>query len=494
MTNVQTFEGLLNSKLAAQLEDELELIEPGDEISAAADGLRLTDAGNAKRFVLLHGQHIRYVRQWGKWLVYRKGKWTEDPNDVLVTQLAKDVAKKMFKTLAGLDTEPRKLLFAAANAAERRSGLAGMVALARDLPGVLIEHEDLDADPFVLNTINGTVNLSNGQLTYWSQEDLCSKQCPVIYDPSIGISPLWIKCLERWQPDPEMRDYLQLEAGAYLCGIPTETLSIHYGHGGNGKSRYFGALQYVLGDYAVVPHRSLVLQSKFEQHDTVRASLFHTRLAVLSETGTQSQLNAENVKNITGGDRQSCHHMREDEWSFMPTHTLVMFCNHKPIIHDTSDGIWRRVRLISWDVTIPDAEQDTRLAEKLTNEATGILNWAVEGAIKFIANGCKIPMPNKVAVDTQEYRNRENVSGRFIADCLEIGRSKDHRVPTSSMKLALTNYCVDNGLDEPKWSEVTEALALAGGKTTTSNGIRLWEGFRLTSGPLTIQQIAGATL
>ena len=289
------------------------------------------------------------------------------------------------------------------------------------------------------------------------------------------------ECLETWQPDAEMRDYLQLEAGAALTGHPTETLSIHFGSGGNGKSKYFGALQYVLGDYAVVPHRSLVLQTKYEQHETEKAKLCGARLAVLPETGTQSKLNVEQVKNMTGGDKMGGRRMREDPWDFWPTHTLVMFCNHEPIIEDTSDGVWRRVRVVSWDVTIPEAEQDKNLAKKLEREAQGILNWAVAGAIRFIAGGGALPMPERVAVATLAYQARENVPGRFIADCLEIGRSKDHRVPVAMVKLALAAYCADNGLDEPKWSDVTEALTLAGGETKAFSGVRYWQGFRLVS-------------
>ncbi|MGA2530418.1 MAG: phage/plasmid primase, P4 family [Acidimicrobiales bacterium] len=478
------------------------LIKPSDRIANGADGLRLGDEGNAIRLVLLHGDHFRYVRKWEKFIVYRAGKWVIDGNEVLMSDLARDVSRTMFQdietyrttgildydqngnvvVLGDSDDAPplyrpwtdaeRDAWWTGARSAERRSNIANMIALA--LPLSLIEHTDLDRDPFILNVLNGSVDLRTGNLERWSEADYCTIQSPIWYNPLV-TSALWEECLETWQPDAEIRDYLQLEAGAAFTGHPTETLSIHYGSGGNGKSKYFGALQYVLADYAVVPDRSLVLQTKYEPHPTVMAALCGKRLAVLPETGTQSKLNAEQVKNLTGGDRRTGRRMREDPWEYSPTDTLVMFCNHMPTIQDTSDGIWRRVRVIPWAVTIPPDKIDENLAEKLRAEAQGILTWAVEGAVRFVAGGCKLPMPHKVAVSTADYKQHENVAARFVADCLNIKRSGRARIDL--LKAKLTSYCADNGLDEPRWTEVTEVLSRCGGETKVFHGSRCWVGF-----------------
>jgi len=270
--------------------------------------------------------------------------------------------------------------------AESAAALAGLVRLARAIPGVIVRHEDLDADPYILNCANGTVDLRTGELRHHDPADLCTKQSPVDYDPD-ATAPLWAKCLERWQPDMEVLEYLQREVGAGASGLQTETLSIHHGSGGNGKSKFFGAVQRVLADYSVEPHKSLLVNSRHEQHATVVTSLFRARLAVAYETSESDRLNDEQVKNLTGNDRLRARRMREDEWSFNPTHTLVMVSNNLPAIRGTDEGIWRRVRLIPWDVTIPPTERDESLGTKLQAVEPGILRWIVDGCRRYLATG-----------------------------------------------------------------------------------------------------------
>ena len=107
------------------------------------------------------------------------------------------------------------------------------------------------------------------------------------------------------------------------------------------------------------------------------ASLFRARLAIASETAQTANLNDEQIKAITGGDRLAARRMREDEWHFNPSHTLVMFSNYRPKVIGTDEGMWRRLRLIEWDVIIPEDEHDENLATKLRSEAPGILRWIV---------------------------------------------------------------------------------------------------------------------
>ena len=114
-----------------------------------------------------------------------------------------------------------------------------------------------------------------------------------------------------------------------------------------------------------MPHKSLLVAGRFEQHATVVADLFRKRLAVASETKAAEALDDEQVKNLTGGDRLKGRRMREDPWEFWPTHTLIMFSNHKPAVHGRDEGIWRRLRLVPWEVTIPEDERDEHLAVKL---------------------------------------------------------------------------------------------------------------------------------
>lgn len=303
----------------AQADDQGEGVAP--------DGLRLTDVGNAQRFVNLGRGRARYVHQWGRWIVYDKGRWNVDANDALVIEMAKTVSRWLMSMVSQTHGKERDQIFNAGVRAESAPALAALVRLARAIPGVIVYHEDLDADPYILNCANGTVDLRTGELRRHDPADLCTKQCPVDYDPD-ATAPLWAKCLNQWQPVAEVLEYLQREIGAGASGLQTETLSIHHGQGGNGKSKFFGAVKRVLADYSVEPHKSLLINSRHEQHATVVTSLFRVRLAVASETSDTDRLNDEQVKNLTGNDRLRARRMREDEWSFDPTHTLVLVSNH----------------------------------------------------------------------------------------------------------------------------------------------------------------------
>ena len=384
------------------------------------DGQRPTDIGNAARLLRHADGRLRYVHAWGKWIVYQHGRWIIDEKDALVTEIAKQVPKGLFELAAKTaftNPEDAKPIWPWALKSCASGTIAAMVRLARGAPGILVEHEQLDSDPWLLNVGNGTIDLRTGKLRDHDPADLCTLQAPVDYDEH-ATAPLWKSCLQRWQPDDTVLDYVQVRAGAGATGIPTETIDIDYGGGGNGKSKFHGAIQHVLGPYATVPHKSLLVAGRFEQHPTVIADLFRKRLALASETKQAEDLDDESVKNLTGGDRLKGRRMREDQWEFWPTHTLIMFPNHKPTVAGRDEGIWRRLRLVPWQVTIPENERDEQLATKLRAEAPGILNWIIDGAVRFHRD--RLDPPPVVRYATNEYRAEEDVIGRFILEALDI--------------------------------------------------------------------------
>ncbi len=185
------------------------------------------------------------------------------------------------------------------------------------------------------------------------------------------------------------------------------------------------------------------MAQRHEQHDTVKARLFRKRLAVASETKAADTLDDEQVKNLTGGDRLQGRRMREDPWEFNPTHTLVMFSNHKPAVQGRDEGVWRRLRLVPWAVTIPENERDDDLAGKLRAEAPGILCWLIDGARHFIAEG--LTPPDVVRAATDAYRADEDVVGRFVGEVLYF---TSHGWAWSKAILdELEAWCTEQGID-----------------------------------------------
>jgi putative DNA primase/helicase len=397
--------------------DDEQHVEHDDDLGVAPDGHRLTDVGNSARLIAMGDGKLRFVHKWGKWLVYRRGRWVIDENNALTTEMAKRVARALLRLATTIsDKEERQKVWAWAVRSESSGAIANMIHLARGVDGILTEHEDLDADPCLLNVRNGTIDLRTGELRPHDPDDLLTMQCPVAYDTD-ATAPLWKACLERWQPDADVRRYLQIRTGAGTTGIPTETVDIDVGPGGNGKSVFHGGAKHVLGDYATEPHKSLLVAQRHEQHATVVATMFRVRYAVASETSAGDRLDEASIKNLTGRDRMRARRMREDEWSFDPSHTLVVFSNHRPRITGTDHGIWRRVRFVPWETTITEPDRD--LPAKLRDEASGILRWLVDGARQFLADEWKVP--SAVTVATDQYRADEDTVARFIGECCRLG-------------------------------------------------------------------------
>lgn len=464
-----------------------------DKELLATDGFRLTDVGNSYRLIMRSKGELQYVPLWGKWLVWSEGRWLIDHREAQVTEIAKGVPREIMLNLDRASDEPlytvnnkpvsqRDLERRWAKASESRNAVSAMIYLAR--ANVSVEHEELDGHDELLNCSNVVVNLRTGEWLDHDPSYLMTLQSPVKFDPRAKFEGSeWERFLKRFQPDEEIRHYLQVRSGAGTTGKVTQSLDVDFGLGGNGKSVFHRCIMSVLGPYAVVPHKSLLVAQKKEEHDTVIANLFRMRYAVCSETKAQCTLNEEQVKALTGGDRISGRRMREDPWEFWPSHTLIMFSNYEPMIRGTDNGIWRRVRLVPWAVTIPNDEQDANFAEKLFEaEKEVILNWLIEGAREFLADGIKVP--KSIEASTNEYRNDQDTVGRFIHDRIEIG--PDFWATAKEMVTEARAWLEEQGMNEflITAKNLAPALELRGCRSVgqkTVNNVRAtwWSGVRI---------------
>jgi putative DNA primase/helicase len=219
-------------------------------------------------------------------------------------------------------------------------------------------------------------------------------------------------------PDPELRDYFQRLCGASLVGqVKDHMLVVVYGPGGNGKGTALGSIARTLGDYYTVPHKTLLVAQRHESHDTVKASLFRTRMAVAAESDRRVRLNEASIKELTGGDQLRARRMYENEWSFEPSHTLWLQTNYLPEVSGTDRGIWRRIRVLPWTSTFAGAAEDRDLPEKLDAEKSGILGWLVEGVARWLEVGlADDTVPTAVASATNDYREAEDIVGRWVRE------------------------------------------------------------------------------
>ena len=209
---------------------------------------------------------------------------------------------------------------------------------------------------------------------------------------------------------------MQRLAGYALTGDTSEhVLPFLYGTGANGKTTLINALMQTLGDYAQLAAPDLLL-AKRGAHPTELADLFGMRFVASASVEDGRRLAESLAKQLTGGDRVKARRMREDFWEFEPTHKIFLAANHKPIVRGTDHGIWRRVKLVPFTVTVPAEEQDKRLAEKLTAEAAGILAWAVRGCLDWQSDG--LGEPEEVKAATKEYPTKWTPSARSLLTAL----------------------------------------------------------------------------
>jgi putative DNA primase/helicase len=413
---------------------------------------KLTDVSNAERLVALHGADLRYVGTWSKGLAWDGARWPLDDEGnwqraaintsrVLVEE-ALDAVREAAQGGDEAAMKRAKADLAKAIATQASNRLAAMVAVARSHRSIIIRHDQLDADPWLLNVKNGTLDLRTGKLRPHAREDLITKLAPVAYDPK-ATAPTWDAFLGRAMGgSQDLVDFLARIVGYALTGdVREHVLAFFFGGGANGKSTFLSTMHAMLGDYASPAPRGLLFRARGERHPTELATLHGRRFVTCSEIEEGLSFDEALVKDLTGGDPISCRRMGEDFWSYAPTHKLFLAGNHKPAVRGDDEGIWRRMRLVPWVVTIPETERDRALPEKLRAELPGILAWAVRGCLAWQAKG--LDAPEAVHAATRAYREENDGIGEFFR--LHVVFDPAATIARRTLREAYENFCEENG-------------------------------------------------
>lgn len=402
-----------------------------------------TELGHARRLVAEYGDGLRYVLAWKKWMIWDGSRWTLDATG-RVPRRAKVIVRGGLTWASEIaDEDVSKAAVTAARRLESSRGVAGILNLAGTEKSVALDPSSLDADPYVLNCANGTLDLHTLELRPHDPAEHLTKVTRAAYR-SDAEAPEFTKFVQRILPDDEVRAFVQRYLGHSLLGAVQEhVLAVFYGSGANGKGTLTGTVEHVLGDYAITPDPELLAEKTGNFHPTSAADLFGARLAIVQEFDEGRRLAEGTVKRLTGGDMIRARRMREDFWEFPPSHTFVLATNYKPVVRGTDEGIWRRLRLVPFDVIIPEEERDLTLGERLRLEADGILAWLVEGYRDWQSNGLADPVAVRDA--TEEYRNESDNIGRFLEErCVRVGTAS---VNSTELYDAWTRWCTSEGIE-----------------------------------------------
>jgi putative DNA primase/helicase len=463
-----------------------------EALTALEDGVRRsepphnTDAGNAARLVEAFGDRIRSLYEHRMWLAWDGKRWAPDATGA-VERYAKRAVRQLYHKAASIDDDAaRAKAVKFALAAENAARLDAMIRLARSDERIVVRADDLDADSWALNVENGTLDLRTGELRPHRSAEMHSKITSAAYEPE-RRSERWEAFLAEVLPDPDVRRFVQKLAGYSLTGeVGENVLAFPYGSGANGKSVFMGVLREVLGDYATEAAPDLLVARRERGIPVDVADLRGFRFVTTTEVEGGRRMATDVMKRITGESRLKARKMRQNYESFPNVTKLWMAANDRPQVDGLDEAIWRRVRLIPFEVTIPFERRDPYLIATLLEERDGILAWAVEGCLAWQRDG--LQPPEAVMAATEEYREDSNPLRDWIESDCEL--EADAITPASVLRDSYEGWCrITRTRPLPRGNKWTAALERLGCSQPGSDGraviggkqVRAWRGVRLRS-------------
>lgn len=357
-------------------------------------------------------------------------------------RLARETVRAITSEASMLQTEAEmRLMEKWALSSSALPKIAAMIHLLKSEQGVAVSINEFDSDPMVLNTPTGLVDLKDGGIVSHKGKPMVSQITGANFD-SQAECPTWEKFLDDIMAgDKEMVKYIQTILGYALTGMVSEQcLFFMHGEGANGKSTFIETLRVVMGDYIkqTDPNTFTTKRSDSVRNDIAR--LQGSRVVTAVELGERAFFDEVIIKQMTGADTIAARFLYQETFEMKPTWKIILSANHKPTIAGADHAIWRRIKLIPFEVTFTEKDQDKMLMMKLAREADGILRWMVDGAIAWRLEG--INTPKKVTKASAEYRTEMDVIAPFVEDRCSLGANDACGV--AELYQAYLSYCREN--------------------------------------------------
>lgn len=408
-----------------------------------------SDVGNAERLMAIYGKNIRYSPIRTKWFIW-SGKHWEIDNAGKIELLTKNVIRKLQAQGNEIldDTEKNEKLKESIRKFVLRSEADGrvkaMINQAKTQRGSVIFQTDLNL--YKINLKNGTLNLKTGLIENHDRKDFITKVINIGYEPKAKC-PNWIEFINKiFLNNQELIDYIQKSIGYSMTGDANlQCFYILHGNGSNGKGTFIKTIMTLLGDYAgTLNGKSLMEKMGDEGARGDLAALEGTRFVCINELEENKSFDESLMKSMSSGASEPIRvrRMYEEEFNLYPQFKMWLTTNKLPKIKGTDDGIWRRVRKIPFEYKFSGVDKDVYFFEKnLMPEMSGILNWAIEGCLKWQQEGMELPEIVKIAVE--EYKSDMDKLGGFISECCLVGER--FRIGASQLYQTYETWCRDNG-------------------------------------------------
>ncbi|WP_338834089.1 phage/plasmid primase, P4 family [Bradyrhizobium septentrionale] len=427
---------------------------PRPDLTQTLAKLGETDTDNAQRLASRFANQIIYTKGRG-WLVYKQGRWLPGAGPECI-EFAKITARLIADETQHLATDLAKAARAQfAKASLSKGGLDRMLDLSKGL--VAVDDVQLDADPWLFNTRNGTIDLRTGYIENHDPSDLLTQISPVAADRSAKC-PLFKAFLKRiTDNDKRLMRYIRKAVGYSLTGQTKEQVFFFcYGRSGsNGKSTLINLIRDMFGDYGChTPTETLMTKQYDNAISNDQARLAGVRMVTAVEANFNRHLDEAKIKAMTGGEKITARFMRQEFFEFAPQFKLWLVANDRPRVRGTDTALWRRIRVIPFNVEIPLAEQNKELSAKLSNEWPGILAWAVRGCIDWQKEGLNPPAAIRQA--GEEWTKAADHLNQFVSEMLV--EEPDNNVAAQSMYDHYSQWCSRNGEATLSMIKFKEAL------------------------------------
>jgi putative DNA primase/helicase len=421
--------------------------EPNTPTAITTEGERYpySDAYNALALVRAHGHEMRYCSPWKTWLTWAGTHWQRDSTG-LVLRCQRQTVQAMGAHLSGLDESESTALLAHIKTSLNTGRLKAAVEQAHTWEGISVAPERLDADAWLLNCTNGTLDLRTGELRPQRQTDLLTRCLPIAYDPEARCSA-WITFLEKvMRGSAELIVFLQHALGYSLTGSTREQcFFLLHGPTKTGKSTFLHIAKALLGPYGTQAEMSTFLHKDRPEVRNDLADLAGMRLVCAIETDEGKRLAEALIKQLTGGtDTIKARFLFEEYFEYRPQFKVFLATNHKPKVNPSDDAIWERIRLVPFVVQIPKEERDKELETKLRAELPGILAWAVRGCLAWQRDN-SLREPAAVVEATQGYRDEMDTVAQFLEECCITGPADVAKVKASLLASAYQAWCKRTG-------------------------------------------------
>jgi len=415
----------------------------------------LTDVGNAQRFKDMYGNIVKYIPEPKQFAIYNGKYWVISYKGEI-----ERMARMVFKTikeeaLKVQDSVKRQALIKHANKSESEQRLKAMINLLKSEENIAMSITEFDKDPKMLNCNNGTINLRTGQLMPHQAENYFMKIINVDYNQNAQC-PMFISFLNKiFKNNDRVIGYLKRVIGYSLAGLTNEQcLFILQGVGSNGKSVLIDVLRALFNNYSCnAEFKTFTKQASQSIRNDV-ARMANARFVTAVEGDKKASLDESLIKAMTGGDTITARFLHKEFFDYEPTFKIFLVTNFLPKISNSGHSIWRRIKIINFDVIISKAEQDKDLTNKLKTELSGILNWAIEGCLEWQKSSLKEPQEVTNAVN--KYKTSVDSANVFVKNCCIL--SPQSNVQFSHIYKDYCEWCEDNLYDTVPAKEFAHVL------------------------------------